>query len=127
MQKKSFVTRMVELGQRKPYLRYLVLAVIAGTLACYHFGRFLYSLRKKAVLVAAVCGVVLVCGHTHLRANAGNEPAVYTGGNTEAQTQTESAISDMEPEPVPEIQTSPWTEKEIVNVAGNTEPMTTEA
>ncbi len=119
MQKKSFVTRMVELGQRKPYLRYLILAIIACTLACYHFGRFLYSLRKKAVFAAAVCGVVLICGHTHLRANAGNEPAVYTGGNTE--TQDESAISDMEPESVPEIQTSPWTEKEIVSVAGNIE------
>lgn len=129
MQKKSFVTRMVELGQRKPYLRYPVLAIIACTLACYHFGRFLYSLRKKAVFAATVCGVVLICGHTHLRANAGNEPAVYTGGNTEAQTQAEAAISDMEPESVPEIQTSPWTEKEIVNVAGNTEtePMMTEA
>lgn len=121
MQKKSFVTRMVELGQRKPYLRYPVLAVIAGTLACYHFGRFLYSLRKKAVLVAAACGVVLVCGHTHLLANAGNVPLVYSGENMETQTQEVPTVPMTELESVPEIQTSPWTEKEIVNVAGNIE------
>lgn len=121
MQKKSFVARMVELGQRKPYLRYPVLAVIAGTLACYHFGRFLYSLRKKAVLVAAACGVVLVCGHTQLLANAGNVPIAYSGGNVEAQTQEMPTVLTTESESVPEIQTSPWTEKEIVNVAGNIE------
>lgn len=123
-QKKSFVARMAVLVQRKPYLRYPVLAIIAGRLACYHFGRFLYSLRKKAALAAAVCGVVLIYGHTQLPANAENTPAVHAEESTTKKLE-EPTIQTPEPKTIPEIQTEPWTDKEIVNASAytETEPM----
>lgn len=122
-QNQRFVARMAVLVQRKPYLRYPVLAVVAGRLACYHFGRFLYSLRKKAALAAVTCGVVLVCGHTHLLVNAGSALPVYAGENQEQQPAClpEPQTSELELESEPELQTSPWEEREIVNVAGNIE------
>ena len=108
--KEYVVARLVKVAQRRTYLRYPVLAIITCTLAGYHLGRYLYSLRKKAALAAAVCGVVIVCGHNHSLANAARETSVYAGG-------VEVYAAGTEPETTQSmVETMSWTEKETAIV-----------
>lgn len=79
--KDDVIARLIAIGKERPYLRYPIIAVIAVMLAGYHLGRFMYSLRKKAALATAICGVVVVCYHSTLSANAVGEGPRYINRN----------------------------------------------
>lgn len=108
--KEYVVARLVKVAQRRTYLRYPVLAVIACTLAGYHLSRYIYSLRKKAALATVVCGVVIVCGHTHSLASSARETSVYAGGVEVYAAGADEEITQ------PMVETMSWTEKETVTV-----------